>query len=76
MRRLLVVALAALAVLSGTIDPADPFNPAPAHRYRDRILAAGGSKDAAVLVEEFLGRPFAFDAFAAWLDREPVTAGH
>jgi len=62
--------------LHSAFDPADPFNPAPAHRYRDRILAAGGSKDAAVLVEEFLGRPFAFDAFAAWLDREPVTAGH
>ena len=62
--------------LHSAFDPADPFDPAPAHRYRDRILAAGGSKDAAVLVEEFLGRPFAFDAFAAWLDREPVTAGH
>ena len=60
--------------LFSAFDPADPFNPAPAHRYRDRILAAGGSKDAAELVEEFLGRPFSFDAFAAWLDREPVAA--
>lgn len=40
-----------------------------AHRYRDRILAAGGSKDAADLVEDFLGRPYAFDAFEAWLNR-------
>ncbi|HWN66493.1 MAG TPA: M3 family metallopeptidase [Haliangium sp.] len=37
------------------------------HRYRDRILAQGGSKDAAVLVQEFLGRPYNFDAFEQYL---------
>lgn len=37
------------------------------HRYRDRILAAGGSKDAAELVEDFLGRPYNFDAFEQYL---------
>ncbi len=38
-----------------------------ATRYRDRILAQGGRKDAADLVEVFLGRPFGFDSFADWL---------
>jgi len=39
-----------------------------AHRYRDRILAAGGSRDAADLVADFLGRPYDFAAFERWLD--------
>jgi thimet oligopeptidase len=38
-----------------------------AHRYRDRVLAAGGSADAAELVADFLGRPYGYDAFEAWL---------
>jgi len=38
-----------------------------AQRYRQCILEAGGSKDAAELVVDFLGRPFAFDAFERWL---------
>lgn len=50
-------------------DEDDLFAPEVAQRYRDRVLAAGGSKDAADLVEDFLGRPYTFDAFAAWLDR-------
>jgi thimet oligopeptidase len=58
--------------LFSAFDAADLFDPAVAHRYRDRVLAAGGSQDAAELVAGFLGRPFTFDAFAAWLDREPV----
>ncbi|WP_435770568.1 M3 family metallopeptidase [Nocardioides sp. SYSU DS0651] len=40
-----------------------------AARYRDRVLVPGGSADAATLVESFLGRPFSFDAYAAWLAR-------
>jgi thimet oligopeptidase len=60
--------------LFSAFDPADLFAPEVAHRYRDRILAAGGSKDAADLVADFLGRPFAFEAFAEWLDRAPVIA--
>ena len=36
-------------------------------RYRDLVLAPGGSLDAKVLVEQFLGRPFEFDAFERWL---------
>ncbi|WP_282004874.1 M3 family metallopeptidase [Propioniciclava sinopodophylli] len=48
-------------------DADDLFDPAVATRYRDVVLAQGGTKDAADLVEEFLGRPYDFDAYAAWL---------
>ena len=34
-----------------------------ARRYRDVVLAQGGSKPAAVLVQEFLGRPWSLDAY-------------
>jgi thimet oligopeptidase len=60
--------------LFSAFDPAELFDPGIARRYRDRVLAPGGSRDAADLVTDFLGRPFAFEAFAAWLDREPVAA--
>ena len=43
------------------------MNATTATRYRDTILAAGGSKDAAELLQDFLGRPYRFDAFEAWL---------
>jgi thimet oligopeptidase len=39
-----------------------------AMRYRERILEPGGTKPAAQLVEDFLGRPYSFDAFRAWLE--------
>ncbi len=48
-------------------DPEDLFEPAVAARYRDGILAPGGAADAADLVEAFLGRPYSFSAFGAWL---------
>lgn len=62
--------------LFSAFDPADLFEPAVAQRYRDRVLAPGGVRDAAESVADFLGRPFTFDAFATWLDRTPtpVTA--
>lgn len=50
-------------------DESDPFAPEVAHRYRDHVLVPGGSADAADLVAGFLGRPFSFDAYAAWLAR-------
>ncbi len=50
-------------------DQSDLFASATAHRYRDEVLVPGGSADAADLVASFLGRPFAFDAYAAWLAR-------
>jgi len=37
------------------------------YQYRDHILAAGGTKDAAVLVKEFLGRDYNFKAFEKYL---------
>ncbi len=37
------------------------------YRYRDKILAPGGSKDAADLVKDFLGRPYDFKAFEKYL---------
>lgn len=40
-----------------------------ARRYRDRVLVPGGQQDAADLVAAFLGRPFSFDSYAAWLAR-------
>ncbi len=38
-----------------------------ARRYRDAVLAPGGTRDANELVRAFLGREHAFDAFASWL---------
>ena len=55
--------------LFSAFDPDDLFDTAVSHRYRDRVLAAGGSRDAADLVAHFLGRPYSFDAFARWLAR-------
>jgi thimet oligopeptidase len=39
-------------------------NPELAHHYRKMVLEPGGTKDAADLVKNFLGRPYSFDAFA------------
>jgi len=39
-----------------------------ASRYRKYILAQGGSKNAAVMVKEFLGRDYTFDSFSNWLN--------
>lgn len=45
----------------------DLMNPEVGRRYRDAILAPGGTADAADLVARFLGRPTSFDAFESWL---------
>jgi thimet oligopeptidase len=37
------------------------------YRYRDKILAAGGTKDAADLVKDFLGRKYDFKAYEKYL---------
>ncbi len=60
--------------LFSAFDRDDLFAPAAARRYRDEILARGGSRDAADLVETFLGRPYAFDAFADWLRTEAAPS--
>ena len=39
------------------------------YKYRDTVLAPGGAKDAADLVKDFLGRPYGFDSFKAWLEQ-------
>ncbi|MGO9830584.1 MAG: M3 family metallopeptidase [Myxococcaceae bacterium] len=41
-----------------------------AKRYRECVLVPGGSRDAADLVQDFLGRPYGFAAFEAWLNRD------
>ena len=53
--------------LFSAFDTEDLFDPEVAGAYRDKVLAAGGTADAADLVEDFLGRPYTFDAYAAWL---------
>ncbi|HEY3586585.1 MAG TPA: M3 family metallopeptidase [Myxococcaceae bacterium] len=42
---------------------------ATASRYRDTVLVPGGSKDAADLVKDFLGREYGFEAFQQWLEK-------
>ena len=49
-------------------DKGDLLSPTIAKRYRDAVLAPGGSAPAALLVEHFLGRPFNFNAYQAWLN--------
>ncbi|HVE86023.1 MAG TPA: M3 family metallopeptidase, partial [Myxococcales bacterium] len=39
-----------------------------AGRYRRAILEAGGSKDAADLVKDFMGREYGFAAYEEWLN--------
>lgn len=48
-------------------DTDDLYDAEVAGRYRDKVLVPGGSQDAADLVADFLGRPYTFDAYAAWL---------
>ena len=55
--------------LFSAFDPDDLFAAEVAHRYRDTVLAAGGSRDAADLVADFLGRPYSTEAFSQWLNR-------
>ncbi len=39
-----------------------------ATQYRKKVLEPGGSQEAGALVQDFLGRPYSFDAFQQWLD--------
>lgn len=41
-----------------------------ARRFRDIVLAPGGTRDAADLVRGFLGREYSFEAFERWLGGE------
>ncbi|MDC0709842.1 Zn-dependent oligopeptidase [Stigmatella sp. ncwal1] len=44
------------------------LNPEPAQAYRRAVLEPGGSKDAALLVKDFLGRDYDFRAYETWLN--------
>jgi thimet oligopeptidase len=57
--------------LFSQFDHANLLAPAVARRYRDTILAPGGSKPAATLVRDFMGRPFDFKAWETWLNQDP-----
>jgi hypothetical protein len=54
----------------GTGGFANLLAPEVAHRYRNSILAPGGSKPADQLVRDFLGRPFDFKSWQEWLNRD------
>jgi thimet oligopeptidase len=43
---------------------------ATAERYRRMVLAPGGTKPAAELVEDFLGRPVSLDAYRATMEKD------
>ncbi len=43
-------------------------NPVIAKKYRDTVLAASGTKPAATMVSDFLGRPYSFKAYEEWLN--------
>ncbi len=58
----LVIAKDMFSAFSGNL-----FDKEVAARYRDRVLAPGGTRDAADLVESFLGRPYSLEAFTSWL---------
>jgi len=45
-----------------------------AMRYRNTVLAAGGSKPATELVKDFLGRPQNMDALKGWMNEEFAPA--
>ncbi|MBI3939363.1 MAG: peptidase M3 [Acidobacteria bacterium] len=49
---------------SGLLDEAN------ARRYREAVLVPGGSRDAVVLIRNFLGRRYRFDSFRKWLERD------
>jgi thimet oligopeptidase len=47
-------------------------NPSVAVDYRRKILEPGGSVDAALMVRNFLGRDYSFEAFKEWLNSESL----
>jgi thimet oligopeptidase len=46
---------------------ADLLDEGVASRYRETVLAAGGSRPGKVIVEEFLGRGQSAEAFTRWV---------
>jgi thimet oligopeptidase len=56
--------------LFSKFDPEHMLAQGAAKDYRMKVLAPGGSKPAAELVSDFLGRPFNETAWKQWLDRD------
>ncbi len=56
-------------------DKSNLLDPVIAKRYRDTVLAAGGSAPAAKLVHSFLGRDYDFRSFDQWLAGEQPVGG-
>ncbi|MCM2333255.1 MAG: Zn-dependent oligopeptidase, partial [Anaeromyxobacteraceae bacterium] len=54
--------------LFGEFRRAGLLDRATAARYRRAVLEPGGSRPAAALVQDFLGRPSGFEAYRAWLE--------
>jgi thimet oligopeptidase len=54
--------------LFSAFDQQNLLDPTVSMRYRRTILEPGGSRRAADMVHEFLGRPFNFEAYARWLN--------
>jgi thimet oligopeptidase len=48
----------------------DIMKPEVAMKYRHAVLEAGGSKPAAELVKDFLGRPYSFKSYENWLNQD------
>jgi thimet oligopeptidase len=53
-----------------TFDKSNLMAPGAAKAYREKVLAAGGSKPAAAMVKDLLGRDFNEQAWKAWLDKD------
>lgn len=56
--------------LFAKFDTSKLLQPGVAMEYRRTVLAPGGSKPAAQLVSDFLGRPFNEEAWKRWLDAD------
>src|SRR5258705_7894789 len=56
--------------LFAQFDQTQLLAPGAAKKYRDLVLAPGGTKPAAELVESFIGRPFNNKAWKKWLDED------
>jgi thimet oligopeptidase len=56
--------------LFSAFNKEDLLDTATSLRYRDTVLGVGGSRDAADIVSSFLGRPYNFSAFSAWLSAD------
>jgi thimet oligopeptidase len=56
--------------LFSKFDHENLLDPVVARRYREAILAPGGSAPAVTLIERFLGRPFDAKAWEDWLNRD------